>query len=65
MCACGWLLSFLKLFNTSIKDNTLFGEGVIIRVYNNRVTCARAPRRITGQCADTYYIRARPTELIH
>src|SRR6266498_1387210 len=46
---CGWLLSFLKLFNASIKDNTPFREGAIIRVYSNRVTCARTPRRVTGQ----------------
>src|SRR6266511_5361044 len=49
---CGWLLSFLELFNTSIKDNTLFKEGVIVRVYSNRVVCVRAPRRITGQCTE-------------
>ncbi len=48
----GWLLSFLELFNASIEDNTLFGEGAIIRVYSNRVACARAPRRITGQCTE-------------
>src|SRR6266536_1894341 len=47
---CGWLLSFLELFNTNIKDNTFFEEWAIIRVYSNRVACARAPRRITGQC---------------
>ena len=46
--ACGWLLSFLKLFNTSIKDNTPFREEAIVRAYGNRVACARAPRRITG-----------------
>src|SRR6266498_134108 len=46
---CGWLLSFLELFNTSIEDNTLFREAAIIRVYNNKVACARVPRRITGQ----------------
>ena len=43
----GWLLNFLKLFNASIEDNTLFGEGVIVRVYSNRVACARVSRRIT------------------
>src|SRR6266511_3953086 len=63
--ACGWLLSFLKLFNTSIKDNTPFGEGAIIRTYNNRITCARVPRRVKNQYADAHYIRARPTGLIH
>ncbi len=46
--ACGWLLSFLKLFNASIEDNTPFGEGVIVRVYGNRVACARVSRRVTG-----------------
>ncbi len=46
--ACEWLLSFLKLFNTSIEDNTPFRKGAIVRVYGNRVACARAPRRVTG-----------------
>src|SRR6266498_2267939 len=54
MYVCGWLLSFLELFNASIEDNTLFGEGVIVRVYSNRVVCARVSRRITGQCTDAY-----------
>ncbi len=62
---CGWLLSFLKLFNASIKDNTLFGEEVIVRVYGNRVTCARVSRRITDQYIDTYYIRAYPAGLMY
>ena len=46
--AYGWLLSFLELFNASIEDNTPFREGAIVRVYNNRVTYARVPRRVTG-----------------
>ncbi len=46
--ACGWLLSFLELFNASIEDNTPFGEGAIVRVYGNRVACARVSRRVTG-----------------
>ncbi len=63
--ACRWLLSFLELFNASIKDNTPFREGAIIRAYDNRVTYARAPRRVKGQYADAYYMRARPTGLMH
>src|SRR6266536_2652620 len=46
---CGWLLSFLELFNINIKNNTLFRKGAIIRIYRNKITCARASRRITGQ----------------
>ncbi len=37
----------------------------IVRAYGNRVACARAPRRVRGQCADAYYMRARPTGLMH
>ncbi len=36
-----------------------------VRAYGNRVACARAPRRVTGQCADAHYMRARPTGLMH
>src|SRR6266536_4518452 len=57
--AYGWLLSFLELFNASIEDNTPFGEGIIVRVYSNRVACARVSRRITGQCTEcVLYTRA-------
>ncbi len=38
---------------------------VIVRAYGNRVACARAPRRVKGQCADAHYMRARPTGLIY
>src|SRR6266536_5437747 len=56
---CGWLLSFLEIFNASIKDNTPFREEAIVRAYGNRVACARAPRRITGQCTEcALYARA-------
>ena len=41
-------IKLFELFNASIEDNTPFGEGVIIRVYGNRVMCARAPRRVTS-----------------
>ena len=47
-------IKLFELFNASIEDNTLFGEGVIVRVYSNRVACARAPRRITDQCTDAH-----------
>jgi len=41
-------IKLFELFNASIKDNTPFREGVIIRVYDNRVACARVSRRVTG-----------------
>ena len=62
--ACGWLLSFFKLFNASIEDNTPFGEEVIIRAYGNRITCARAPRRITGQYTE-YILYARASRRVN
>ncbi len=42
------IIKLFELFNASIKDNTPFGKGAIIRVYSNRIACARAPRRVTG-----------------
>ncbi len=42
------VIELFELFNASIEDNTPFGEGEIIRVYSNRVTCTRVPRRVTG-----------------
>ncbi len=59
------VIKLFELFNTSIENNIPFREGAIIRAYSNRVTCARAPRRVTDQYADAYYIRARPTGLMH
>ena len=42
------VIKLFELFNTSIKDNTPFGEGAIVRVYNNKIACARVSRRVTG-----------------
>ena len=41
-------IELFELFNASIKDNTPFAEGAIVRVYGNRVACARVSRRVTG-----------------
>ena len=41
-------IELFELFNASIEDNIPFGEGVIIKVYGNRVACARVSRRVTG-----------------
>ncbi len=41
-------IKLFELFNASIKDNTPFAEGAIIRAYNNKIAYTRAPRRVTS-----------------
>ncbi len=61
-----WMaIKLFELFNASIEDNTLFGEGAIVRVYSNKIMCARAPRRVTNQYVNAYYMRARSTGLMY